>query len=455
MNLSAKHVTFLTLFICILTLQMSGQLDNRLFEIAKAPNPQSIEKHIKTLTNFGTRSTLSDTISTTRGIGAARRWIHKEFQKISAGCNQCLEVSYLSEVFKSGFNPRIKEDIQITNVLAVQRGLVYPDRYVIMTADIDSRVTDVLDAQKDNPGANDNASGMAGVLEAASILSKYTFPTSIVYIGLSGEEQGLLGGTTVAKHAKNNHWDIIAVLNNDMIGNIEGVDGIIDNSTFRIFSEPVSVLETERERAWHRVYGGEVDGPSRQIARYIDKLTDLYCTNLDAKMIYRLDRFGRGGHHKPFNDEGFPGVRIMETHENYYRQHEDIRIENGIQYGDVIEGVNFDYAAKLTGVNAITLAALAWAPPPPEEVQIGGIVQSSTRFKWKPTTFGALAGHKIYWRETTSAQWQFSRFIPKGTNEYTLDKIIIDNFLFGIASVGLDGNESIVVYPTTLISSRR
>jgi Zn-dependent M28 family amino/carboxypeptidase len=434
---------------------LNGQQDNRLFDIAKAPKATSIENYIRTLTNFGTRSTLSDTLSNTRGIGAARRWIHKEFNNISNNCNNCLEVSYLSEIFKAGFNPRIKEDIQITNVMAILRGSVYPNRYVIMTADIDSRVTDVLDAQKDNPGANDNASGMAGVLEAATILSKYTFPTSIVFIGLSGEEQGLLGGTTVAKYAKNNNWDILAVLNNDMIGNIEGVDGIIDNSTFRIFSEPVSNLETERERAWHRVYGGEVDGPSRQIARYIDKLTDQYCTNLDAKMIYRLDRFGRGGHHKPFNDEGFPGVRIMETHENYYRQHEDLRVENGINYGDVIEGVNFDYAAKLTGVNAITLAALAWAPPPPTEVQIGGIVQSYTRLKWKPANFKDLAGHRIYWRETTSATWQFSRFVPKEVNDFTLEKIIIDNFLFGVAAVGIDGNESVIVYPTTLISSRR
>jgi hypothetical protein len=446
---------FPIIFLFVSTQFLFAQLDNRLFDIAKAPNPKAIENSIRTLANFGTRSTLSDTVSNTRGIGAARRWIHNEFQKISSSCNQCLEVSYMNEVFKAGFNPRIKEDINISNVLAIQRGSVYPNRYVIMTADIDSRVTDVLDAQKDNPGANDNASGMAGVLEAAAVLSKYRFPTSIIYIGLSGEEQGLLGGTTVAKFAKTNQWDIIAVLNNDMIGNIEGVDGIIDNTTFRIFSEPVSILETERERAWHRVYGGEVDGPSRQIARYIDKLTDLYCTNLDAKMIYRLDRFGRGGHHKPFNDEGFPGVRIMETHENYYRQHEDIRIENGIKYGDVIEGVNFDYAAKLTGVNAITLAALAWAPPPPEDVQIGGIVQPSTRFKWKPSTFEGLAGHKIYWRETTSAQWQYSKFVPKGLTEFTLDKIIIDNFLFGIASIGLDGNESVIVYPTTLISSRR
>jgi hypothetical protein len=453
MSLFSKMFIYLCLVLS--SFQVKGQQDSRLFNIANAPSAKTIEQYIRTLAAFGTRSSLSDTVSNTRGIGAARRWIHKEFSQISATCKDCLEVTYLSEVFKSGFNPRIKEDIQITNVMAIQRGTVYPNRYVIMTADIDSRVTDVLDAEKENPGANDNASGMAGVLEAANILSKYRFPTSIVYMGLSGEEQGLLGGTTVAKYAKNNNWDIIAVLNNDMIGNIEGVDGIIDNSTFRIFSEPVSHTETEREKAWHRVYGGEVDGPSRQIARYIDKLTESYCTNLDAKMIYRLDRFGRGGHHKPFNDMGFPGVRIMETHENYYRQHEDIRVENGIHYGDVLEGVNFDYAAKLTGVNAITLAALAWAPPPPQEVQIGGIVQSYTRLKWKPSSSSDLAGHKIYWRETTSAQWQYSRFVPKEINDFTLDKIIIDNFLFGVSSVGLDGNESIVVYPTTLISSRR
>ncbi|MBP9078571.1 MAG: M28 family metallopeptidase, partial [Haliscomenobacter sp.] len=267
-------------------------------------------------------------------------------------------------------------------------------------------------------------------------------------------EQGLWGGQFLAKLAKQQGWDIVGVLNNDMIGNIEGINGEIDNRTFRVFSEPTPVSDGERERAWRRVYGGEVDGPSRQLARYIDRMTDQYCTNLDAMMIYRLDRFGRGGHHKPFNDEGFPGVRIMETHENYTRQHQDIRVEEGIAYGDILEGVNFDYAAKLTGVNAITLAGLAWAPPAPQHVQIGGIVQPSTRLKWDPVNDPDLAGYKIYWRDTTSPQWQHARYVDKSITDFTLVNVVIDNYLFGVASVGKDGSESVVVYPTTLIARR-
>jgi Zn-dependent M28 family amino/carboxypeptidase len=344
--------------------------------------------------------------------------------------------------------------VNIVNVLAIQRGYKYPNKYVIMCGDIDSRVSDPLEAEKDSPGANDNASGMAGAMEAARILSKYKFPVSIIYAGLSGEEQGLWGGQHMAKQAKALGWDIIAVLNNDMIGNIEGINGEIDNTTFRVFSEPNPPTDGEREHTWKRVYGGEVDGPSRQLARYIDRLTDQYCTNLDAKMIYRLDRFGRGGHHKPFNDEGFPGVRIMETHEQYERQHQDLRVENGIKYGDVIEGVNFKYAAKLVGVNAIVLASLASAPPAPANLQIGGIVLPSTRLKWDAVSDPDLAGYKIYWRETTSAQWQWSRFVDKSITDYTLDNVIIDNYLFGVASVGKDGHESVVVYPTTLIARR-
>jgi hypothetical protein len=286
------------------------------------------------------------------------------------------------------------------------------------------------------------------------VLSKYKFPVSIIYVGLSGEEQGLWGGQYMAKTAKEQSWDIVGVLNNDMIGNIEGINGEIDNTTFRVFSEPTPPTEEERERTWRRVYGGEVDGPSRQLARYIDRLTDQYCTNLDAIMIYRLDRFGRGGHHKPFNDLGFAGVRLMETHEQYQRQHQDLRTEEGIKYGDVIEGVNFPYAAKLTGVNMMVMAALASAPPEPKNVQIGGIVQPSTRLKWDAVSDPDLIGYKIYWRETTAAQWQHSRFVDKSIVDFTLENVIIDNYLFGVASVGKDGNESLIVYPTTLIARR-
>lgn len=427
------------------------QVDTRLYDIANEPSPDRIEQDIRTLVNFGTRHTLSDTLSKTRGIGAARNWIKAEFEKISTVCNGCLEVNFQRNLVPAEGNRRIPEDTWVVNVVAIQRGYRYPDRYVIMSGDIDSRVSNALNGEDDSPGANDNATGMAGTIEAARILTQYKFPTSIIYVGLSGEEQGLFGGKGLAKKAKEEGWNIIGILNNDMIGNIEGIDGVIDNTTFRVFSEPSPANSNERDKIWNRFYGGEVDGPSRQLARYIDRLTDTYCTNLDAMMIYRLDRFGRGGHHRPFNDEGFAGVRIMETHENYNRQHQDLREEDGIKYGDVIEKVNFDYAAKLTGVNAITLAALAWAPPAPEQVMIGGAVRPSTRLKWDAVDDEDLLGYKIYWRATTASQWEYSKFVDKSVTDYTLKNIVIDNFLFGVAAVGKDGNESVVVYPRTLI----
>lgn len=442
-------------FLFSLSAQVPPAVDQRLYDIANAPSSERIEQDIRALVGFGTRNTLSDTLSETRGIGAARRWIKAEFDKISAECGGCLEVYFQRNLVPAEGNRRIAEDTWVVNVIAIQRGSVHPDRYVIMSGDIDSRVSSSTDAVTESPGANDNASGMAGTIEAARILSKYKFPNTIVYAGLSGEEQGLFGGQYMAKVAKEENWDIIGILNNDMIGNIEGIDGVIDNTSFRVFSEPTPVGEEERDRVWRRFYGGEVDGPSRQLARYIDRLTDTYCTNLNAVMIYRLDRFGRGGHHKPFNDEGFPGVRIMETHENYNRQHQDIREENGIKYGDVIEGINFEYAAKLTGVNAITLASLAWAPPTPKNVMIGGAVRPSTRLKWDAVDDPNIVGYKVYWRDTTAPQWQNSRFVDKSVTDFTLKNIVIDNYLFGVSSVGKDGNESVVVYPTTLIPRRR
>ncbi len=450
---------FLTSFLFSINLTAQNlvippETDARLYDIAEAPSPDRIEKDIRTLVGFGTRNTLSDTTSTTQGIGAARRWMHAEFEKISAECGGCLEVSYQYHLVPAEGNRRILEDTYVVNVVAVQKGTQNPNRYVIMSGDIDSRISDPTDAVGASPGANDNASGLAGTIEAARVLTKYKFPNSIVYVGLSGEEQGLFGGKGMAAKAKEDGWEIIGILNNDMIGNIHGIDGVIDNTTFRVFSEPTPITDDERMRIWHRFYGGEVDGPSRQIARYIDRLTDTYMTNLDAIMIYRLDRFGRGGHHKPFNDEGYPGVRIMETHENYNRQHQNIREENGIKYGDVIEGVNFEYAAKLTGVNAITLAGLAWAPRTPTNVMIGGAVQPSTRLKWDKVADENVAGYKVYWRDTTSPVWQHARYVGD-VSEATLKNIVIDNYLFGVASVSKDGNESFVVFPTTLIPRRR
>ena len=431
--------------ILIFTSLCYSQSEENYYNIIDSISENRIESDIKKLVSFGTRHTLSDTLSITTGIGAARRWIKKSFKDISSNCNNCLEVFYQKNYFIKN-KRRLIKDVWINNVIAIQRGLVNPNRYIIMSGDIDSRVSDPNNYTSLSPGANDNASGMAGVIEAARVLSKYKFDNSIIYVGLSGEEQGLYGGAGLANYAKKNNWEIIGILNNDMIGNIEGVDGVIDNLSFRIFSEPTPANESEVSIKRRRFNGGEVDGNSRQLARYIHNTVRKYMPEMNPMMIYRLDRFGRGGHHRPFNDLGYAGVRIMEAHENYNRQHQDIRTENGIEYGDVISGVNFKYAKKLTAVNAINLASLGWSPEEPKNVKIGGAVKPSTKLKWENPKNSKILGYKIYWRKTTSAYWENSRFVGD-TNEFTLNGIVIDNFLFGVSSVGTNNQESIIVFP--------
>ncbi len=420
--------------------------DLRIYDIIEAVSAERIEQDVRRLAGFGTRNTLSDTTSETRGIGAARRWIKSEFERIGQNCAGCLEVNYVSDIVRAGESKRIPVDTEIVNVVAIQRGSRYPDSYVILSGDIDSRASDVNNADIDAPGANDNATGMAAALEAARVLSSYQFPFSIAYVGLSGEEQGLFGGKILAEHALKNDWNIVGLLNNDMIGNIEGIDGVIDNRSFRIFSEPTPVTESDEARRIRRYTGGEVDGISRQLARAVHRLTRQYMPELNPMLIYRLDRFGRGGHHRPFNDAGFSAIRIMEAHENYNRQHQDIRVEDGIAYGDVVDGVNFEYAAKLTAVNAITLASLAWAPPAPQNVRIGGAVQASTTLQWDASDDENLAGYKIVWRDTTAPQWQHSRYVGK-VDQFTLQNIVIDNYLFGVVAVANNGHESVVSFP--------
>jgi Zn-dependent M28 family amino/carboxypeptidase len=421
--------------------------NKKLHNIASEISAERIESDIKKLVSFGTRHTLSETKSDTRGIGAARRWIKSEFDKISAECGGCLTVYYQSETISG--EKRIPNATEVVNVIAIQKGQSDSNRYVVMSGDIDSRVSDVMNFTSDSPGANDNASGVAGAIEAARVLSKYKFHGSVIYAALSGEEQGLFGGKIMAKQAKEQNWKIKAVLNNDMIGNIEGVNGVINNTTARIFSEGTRPTETDKEAITRRFTGGEVDSPSRNLARYIDKIADQYIPNLDTMMIYRLDRFGRGGHHRPFNQVGFPAVRIMETNENYNRQHQDLRTENGIEYGDTIDGVDFDYAAKLTSLNAVSLASMAMAPTPPANVKIQGAVKPDTTLSWilpSASENPQLAGYKIYWRFTDSSQWQFSRSVGK-VSEFTLKNVVIDNYFFGVASVANDGTESPVVFP--------
>jgi hypothetical protein len=417
-----------------------------LHAIGTAPSPRRIEADIRKLVSFGTRHTLSETKSDRRGIGAARRWIRAEFERISRDCGGCLEVRDVRGIVSG--EQRIPDPTEVVSILAIQRGSSDPNRYVIMSGDIDSRVSDVMNATSDAPGANDNASGIAGTLEAARVLTKHRFPATIVYAALSGEEQGLYGGKMVAEMAKKEGWRIEAMLNDDMIGNISGLNGVVDNTTARVFSEGTRATETEREATARRYTGGEVDSPSRNVARYIDRMAG-YVPNLDVMMVYRLDRFGRGGHHKPFNDAGFPAVRVMETNENYDRQHQDLRTEGGRVYGDTIDGVDFDYVAKLSALNAVSLAGMAWAPPPPAEVSIKGAVSADTTLSWKRAPAAqapGLAGYKLYWRLTTEPQWTHSLYVGD-VESHTLEDVVIDNYFFGVAAVAKDGSESPVVFP--------
>ncbi|WP_424519968.1 M28 family metallopeptidase [Rubrivirga sp.] len=426
-----------------------------LYEIAAAVDTDRVEADVRTLAGFGTRHTLSDTVSETRGIGAARRWIKAEFQRISDACGGCLEVVEQRRTISG--ERRIPDPVEVVNILAIQRGTSDPDRYVVMSGDIDSRATDALDGVSDAPGANDNATGMAGAIEAARVLSQYQFPGTIVYAGLSGEEQGLFGGQIMAEIARDEGWDIVGVVNNDMIGNSCGIDGVCDNTSARVFSEGTRPTESEREARVRRFTGGEVDSPSRNLARYVDRMADEYIRNLDIMMIYRLDRFGRGGHQTPFTNVGYPGVRIMETHEHYDRQHQDLRTEtypdgSPRHYGDTVEYVDFDYTAKLTALNAVVLAGIAGAPPPPTNVVIEGAVQPSTTLYWDGpnATNPQHAGYRVWWRLTTSPQWEHSVFVPASRaarQSYTLENIVIDNYYFGVSAVSADGSESPVVFP--------
>lgn len=414
----------------------------QMHEIVAAVSAERIQADIETLVNFGTRHTLSETQSETRGIGAARRWIEAEFNRISADCGGCLDVFTVSGIV-SGEN-RIPDPTEVVNVIAVLRGASDANRYTMMSGDIDSRVSDAMNSESESPGANDNASGMAGVIEAARVLSQHRFAGSIAFVGLSGEEQGLHGGAILAEYIIEQGWNLDAVINNDMIGNITGVNGVTNNTTARVFSEGTRYVETEAEARQRRSRGGEVDSASRNIARYVDLMADLYIPNLDVMMVYRLDRFGRGGHHRPFNEAGFPAVRIMETNENYTQQHQDVRVEDGVAYGDVIEHVNFDYAAKLTSLNAVTLASMAAAPAPPAEVEIAGAVRADTTLSWQKVQ--SASGYRVHWRLTTSPTWDNHRSVGD-VGSFVLENVVIDNYFFGVSSIASDGSESPVVFP--------
>ena len=411
-------------------------------EVSAAVSPSELQATITRLVAFGTRHTLSDAKSDTRGIGAARRWVQSRFGALSKECGGCLEVVTPSQTVTGA---RVPQPTEVMDVVAIQRGSTDPNRVIVITGHLDSRVSDIMNSTSDAPGANDDASGVAALMEAARVLSKYRFRATLVYAALSGEEQGLYGGKVLADHARQQGWQVQADLNNDIIGNSHGEDGVHDNSTVRVFSEGTKALETPAQANRRRYNGGEIDSPARNIARFMASLADRYLTNLRVQMVYRTDRYGRGGDQVAFLEAGFPAVRITEAHEDYTRQHQDLRTENGIHYGDTIDGVDFIYLAQVTRLNAITMAAMASAPMPPKGVTIEGAVTPNTTVKWQAVP--GAARYRVWWRSTTEPQWQHSREVAGDATQVVLKNVVIDDGFFGVSAVSADGFESPVVFP--------
>ena len=418
--------------------------DTQLGAIADAVDARALRATIEKLVGFGTRHTLSETTSDTRGIGAARRWTRARFEAISRDCGGCLEIVTPTQ-HMSG--KRIPDGVDIVDVVAIQRGTSDPGRVVAITGHIDSRVTDVMDATHDAPGADDDGSGTAAVLESARVLARHKFAATIVYGVLSGEEQGLYGGKVLADYAKAKGWKVEADLNNDIVGNSHGQDGVNDNSVVRVFSEGTKAVETPEQANRRRYNGGEVDSPSRNLARFVADLAERHLVNLRVNMVYRTDRYGRGGDQVPFLEAGFPALRLTEPHEDYRNEHQDLRSENGVRYGDTLDRVDFDYLAQVTRLNAIALAALANAPAPVRGVAIGGAVTTDTVMTWTPQP--GVAAYRVWWRDTTAPQWQHSRTYAAGVDpgRAVLKDIDLDDFFFGVSAISSDGWESPVVFP--------
>jgi len=412
-----------------------------LHQLAGDIQPERMRADIQTLVNFGTRHTLSDTQSDTRGIGAARRWAQRQFEAMSRDCGGCLTVVTPSDTVTGA---RVPTPTEVVDVVAIQRGTGDPNRVIIISGHIDSRVTDVMNFTSDAPGANDDASGVAAVLEAARVLSKHKFDATLVFAALSGEEQGLLGGKILADYAVAQGWRVEANLNNDIVGNSEGQAGVRDTTRVRVFSEGTKTVETAAQADRRRYNGGELDSSSRNLARFVDTVADQYLANFDVEMVYRTDRYGRGGDQVEMLRHGFPAVRISEGAENYNRQHQDLRTENGVVYGDTIEGVDFGYLGQVARLNIVSMAALANAPASPLGVTIEGAVKPDTTVKWQAVP--GAAGYRVWWRSTTAPQWTHSRWAGSAT-ELVLPSINIDDFFFGVSAVSDDGYESPVVFP--------
>lgn len=408
--------------------------DARLRAIVAPVSAAQLRHTIETLVSFGTRHTLSSQTDPKRGIGAALNWAKGQFEADGLPTVRPCETVTGS---------RIPTPTPVCDMVAIQRGTERPNDVVIIQGHIDSRVSDVMNFTSDAPGANDDGSGTAAVIEAARVLSKHKFPGTIVYATLSGEEQGLYGGKTLADYAKAQGWNVVTVLNNDIIGNSCGSDGLCDSTHARVLSEgPRSQGEAELAARTHSL-GGENDAPSRNISRYLDSLADRLKIGLDVRQIWRTDRFGRGGDHIPFLELGYPAARISVAIENYNWQHQDLRTENGIRYGDTIDHVDFPYLAKMTKLNVAALAGIANAPPPPEP-KVEGAVSTDTTITWAPIP--VASGYNVRWRRTDANQWEVSRLIPASQCaaqcKAVLPHVRVDDWVFGVSSVSADGFES-------------
>ncbi len=398
---------------------------------------ERLRADVETLVSFGTRHTMSVPDDPKRGIGAARRWAEAQLRKTSKACGNCLDVVLPERMVTSD---RVPVPTRLVNVVAVQRGSERPNEVVIIQGHIDSRVSDVMNATADAPGANDDGSGTALVLEAARLLSSRKFPTTIVYAVLSGEEQGLLGGKLLADYAKAQGWTVKAVLNNDIVGNTRGSDGVIDDAHVRVFSEGPRADGDDKLRAAARRFGGENDSPSRNLSRFINDLAQDVPEGLKVRQVWRADRMGRGGDHLPFQEQGYPAIRFSVGIENYDHQHQDLRQQDGVTYGDTIDFMDFAYLAKVTRLNIKVAEMLARAPMPPQ-VSAEAAVQTFTMVKWSKTP-GATA-YRLWRRRTDAPIWEIAHEVEGGdTNSFKFDGLRGDDWLIGVSAIAADGAES-------------
>lgn len=420
--------------------------DAEIYNNASMVNADSLQWKVEKLVSFGTRHTMSSTTDKKRGIGAARNWVLSQFKNYAKNSGGRMIV----ELHNQDLQPDGKRISQVTNLgnpMAILKGTdPNDDRVFIISGHLDSRVSDILDFKSDAPGANDDASGVAAVLESARILSRSKFPATIVFVAVSGEEQGLLGAKMLADRAVKDKWNVIAMLNNDMIGSNEAVDtNNISNMQLRVFSEGLPYFELDKNAKMIRAYGLENDGEARQLARYSKEIGERYVDNIEIKLIYRNDRFLRGGDHTPFVEAGFTAVRFTDMNENFNHQHQDLRMEGNTEFGDLVKFMDFEYLRKNTAVNVSILSNLAKAPAKPQKVKME--VKDLTNFstiKWERPATGNVFGYYILIRVTDQSMWQKKIFTKDLGITVPYSK---DNYFFAVQSVSTDGNESLPVIP--------